>query len=71
MNEVLELWSLPWHALQRKLAEPFGTTAATANMAFDAKYLSSQCSRATAPGAGGSWLARARRAVPPPHPTGR
>ena len=69
MNEVLELWSLPWHTLQRKLAEPFGAAAAAAHMAFDAKYLSSQSSGAAAP-AGGSWLARARRAVPPLHAIG-
>lgn len=24
MNDILELWSLPWHALQKSLAEAFG-----------------------------------------------
>jgi hypothetical protein len=27
MSEVLELWSLPWHALQRSLAKGFGADA--------------------------------------------
>jgi len=30
LNEVLELWSLPWHALQHSLAEAFGVEAPTA-----------------------------------------
>ncbi len=24
MNEMFEMWSLPWHALQRSLADAFG-----------------------------------------------
>lgn len=30
MNEMLELWSLPWHALQRSLAEALGVEAPAA-----------------------------------------
>lgn len=28
MNDIFELWSLPWHALQRSLASSFGAEAA-------------------------------------------
>ncbi|MGO9988369.1 MAG: hypothetical protein ACLPSY_06300 [Steroidobacteraceae bacterium] len=28
MNDIFELWSLPWHALQRSLAVSFGAEAA-------------------------------------------
>ena len=27
MNKTIEVWSMPWHALQRNLAEAFGTQA--------------------------------------------
>ncbi len=30
MNDMLELWSIPWHALQRSLAEAFGVEAPAA-----------------------------------------
>ncbi len=28
MNDIFELWSLPWHALQRRLATSFGADPA-------------------------------------------
>ncbi len=28
MNDIFELWSLPWHALQRSLATSFGAETA-------------------------------------------
>jgi len=28
MNDIFELWSLPWHALQRSLANGFGAETA-------------------------------------------
>lgn len=28
MNDIFDLWSLPWHALQRSLASSFGAEAA-------------------------------------------
>jgi hypothetical protein len=71
VNEIFESWSLPWHQLQRQLAEPFGAAATAASLAFDSKYLTSKSSRTAAPGAASSWLARARGAVPPARPTVR
>jgi hypothetical protein len=49
MNDVRESWSIPWHALQRRLAEPAPAAAARPRI------------RAGAPPAAASWLARARR----------
>jgi hypothetical protein len=60
MNDILELWSLPWHALQRSLAKGFG--AATTGNA-PANLCSSGTGVASAQN--GSWLARARRVAPP------
>jgi hypothetical protein len=28
MNDIFELWSLPWHALQRSLAQSYGDESA-------------------------------------------
>jgi hypothetical protein len=60
MDDILELWSLPWHALQHSLAKGFG--AGTTGDA-PADLPSSGVGAATAPT--GSWLARARRVAPP------
>jgi hypothetical protein len=56
MNDILELWSLPWHALQKSLAEAFGGENVRA-------------SRAGAEA--GSWLGRAHRVTPLPRPDHR
>jgi hypothetical protein len=60
MNEVFDLWSLPWHALQRSLAETFRTEAASKAPAKP-KLLISQIAQTT----GSNWLARARGAEAP------
>jgi hypothetical protein len=59
MNEMLELWSLPWHALQRSLAEAFGVEAPAASATGPAA-----AALRTEPGVSPSaeplsWLARA------------
>jgi hypothetical protein len=61
MNDVLEFWSLPWHTLQRSLANGFGAEAGEVATPASA-------SRGTAaPGANGTWLARARKGLRPPY----
>jgi hypothetical protein len=56
MNDFLEMWSLPWHALQRRLAMSVGVDAAA------------QPRRAADGGAdAGNWLMRALSAAPPQH----
>ena len=59
MNEILESWSLPWHALQRDLAmglagEAVGRSAPTLRAV--------KVQRAVAVSAS-SWLSRARQAA--------
>jgi hypothetical protein len=55
MNNFLEMWSLPWHALQRRLAMSVGADVAV------------QPPRPKAAGGAdaGSWLMRALNAAPP------
>ncbi len=48
VNDIFELWSLPWHALQRSLADSFRADAPSGTGL-----------KAAAP-AGSSWLMRAR-----------
>jgi hypothetical protein len=64
MNDVWEMWSLPWHALQRSLAKSFGAETPAGPPAGsgpkDARPLAEQ---------GGSWLVRARRIAPPSRST--
>ena len=53
MNEIFELWSLPWHALQHRLATNFGAataTAASGNPQSSARVVATPAS---------SWLVRA------------
>jgi hypothetical protein len=58
MSEMIEAWSLPWHALLRSLASEFdGATSGAAS-----KLDSAGGTRAEARPA--SWLVRARRAAP-------
>ena len=58
MNEISELWSLPWHELQRSLANGIAVPAAplAAGIILARK---AQQAAAAAP----SWLARARAQV--------
>lgn len=56
MNDISELWSLPWHALQHSLAHGFGAegpVGAPPNSGIAAVRV------VAAPAS--SWLARARR----------
>jgi hypothetical protein len=55
MNDIFELWSLPWHALQRSLAETFGAEA-NVNSAAGGKPSNAH----SVPAAASSWLVRAR-----------
>jgi len=55
MNEMLENWSLPWHTLQRSLAEAFGAEAQSSTRA---KVKSLNAQRIGSPTT--SWLVRAR-----------
>ncbi len=65
MNEIPEMWSLPWHALQRNLALGLGGNAA-GHSHSGAKIFSVQ-GIAMPPS---SWLSRVRRqeALPPRMP---
>lgn len=54
MNKTVEVWSMPWHALQRNLAESFGTQAGKPVAA--PKYPRTHVPTAAAV----SWLVRAR-----------
>lgn len=54
MNDMFEVWSLPWHALQRSLAKGVGSAtvaSATANLRRSGARMGPQ--------PGSSWLARA------------
>jgi hypothetical protein len=55
MNNLLEMWSHPWHALQQRLAMSVGADA------------DREAPRPAAAGAAdaGSWLTRALNAAPP------
>jgi hypothetical protein len=56
VSEIIELWSLPWHAKLRSLANEFDAAASTA-----AAKLDSSCTRAAVRPS--SWLVRARSAA--------
>jgi hypothetical protein len=60
MNEIVEFWSLPWHALQRTLANGFGAVAPASPSAGSMSW---RCAPTQA--SGGSWLARARGRMAP------
>jgi len=62
MNEICEMWSVPWHALQRNLALGLAANAAS----LSAPALKSSSVQGVAVSAN-SWLSRARRqaAAPP------
>ena len=60
MNDTCEMWSLPWHALQRNLALRLGGEANIHSSAM-AMVVNVQ----GAAGAANSWLGRARLRVAP------
>jgi len=60
MNEMLELWSVPWHALQSRLADGIGFEAAATAAAAAVARQAAQPPAA----AGYSWLARALGSAP-------
>jgi hypothetical protein len=59
MNDIPEMWSLRWHALQRNLATRIGADAA-AHSAGTVKTVNMQSAAAIA----NSWLSRARHRTP-------
>jgi len=64
MNETLELWSAPWHSLQRSLADTLGKEMSRVIVGIAAAAGAPQSANATP-----SWLARAR--TPIQHVAGR
>jgi hypothetical protein len=60
MNDICEMWNLPWHALQRNLAMGIGGDAAGEPGNFRGSAF-----KAVATVAGNSWLGRARLRVTP------
>jgi hypothetical protein len=62
MNEICELWSLPWHALQRDLA--LGLAGEAVGRSVPA-LRAVKVQRAAAVSAN-SWLSRALQAAAPP-----
>ena len=59
MDNIREMWSLPWHALQRNLAQGICVEAAGYAETLDALKVQ------RASHAAGSWLGRARRRLEP------
>ncbi len=60
MNDIVEMWHLPWHALQRDLALGLGADAIGDSIPGDKPATPSAAITAI------SWLSRARlRAAPP------
>jgi hypothetical protein len=59
MSDVLESWSLPWHALQRSLAQGY-----CAEMSGAASLRRSLSNAQFKPAETGSWRVRARKAGP-------
>jgi hypothetical protein len=59
MSDVLESWSLPWHALQRSLAQGY-----CVEMSGAASFRRSISAAQFKPVETGSWRVRARKAGP-------
>jgi hypothetical protein len=59
MSDVLESWSLPWHALQRSLAQGY-----CVEMSGAASFRRSLSAAQFRPAETGSWRVRARKAGP-------
>ncbi len=54
-NDIFELWSLPWHALQRRLAVSFGDKTAAAMASGNDESAAARAAAAPT----SSWLVRA------------
>jgi len=68
VSDIAELWSLPWHELQRSLAAVVGAQAAgqaSGNGAITFKVAGSPCAFSPA----GSWLGRTRARPRPLYPS--
>jgi hypothetical protein len=61
VNDIGELWSLPWHSLQSNVAERFGIVTALNG--------SARCARAVTP-VTANWLMRALTLPPQKAPSG-
>jgi len=61
MNDIFEIWSLPWHALQRRLAKGVG-----AAVAAYATTNSRDAGGRVAAAAASNWLVRALSDSAPP-----
>jgi len=60
MNDIYEIWSLPWHVLQKNLAKGIGAEeSAGGSAAHESVKVHSYA---------GSWLSRARHRVESPPP---
>jgi len=59
MSDVLESWSIPWHALQRSLAQGY-----CAEMSGAASFRRSLSDAQFKPAETGSWRVRARKSGP-------
>jgi hypothetical protein len=66
-SDIFEFWSLPWHALQHRLASGFGAEAPRS----PAPGAAAATFGAAAPSVGSSWLARARSGASQVRLTGR
>ncbi|MGO9513696.1 MAG: hypothetical protein ACLP2F_08655 [Steroidobacteraceae bacterium] len=63
MNEIFELWSLPWHALQRSLANGFGAAGTTVSAPANPVCTGARIAGTPVAGArASSWLVRALNA---------
>ena len=62
MNDIREIWNLPWHVLQRDLAERIGFQG-TAGGGAAREVAKSETAKMR--DAAGSWLVRARRRAEP------
>jgi len=60
MNDMFDLWSLPWHALQRNLA-----ASVTAPEGLTQNAVAAAVKAAPVAAMGATWLARARANLQP------
>jgi hypothetical protein len=63
MNDISELWSQPWHAVQKSLAEAYAT-AAFSSLASVRAPATVRRSPPQLTGSSSSWLVRARGVIP-------
>jgi len=62
MNDIREIWSLPWHVLQRNLAEGIRVQRTAGG---GAAREAAKSETVKMQGAAGSWLVRARQRAEP------